>query len=69
MLENFPLRNNTDELKLHRRVLAVAAALEIAKVSASASGRAHSDKVADDLRYAAQHIENLADAILTAIEK
>ncbi|MBU9812368.1 hypothetical protein J1785_21885 [Rahnella sp. SL6] len=69
MLENFPLRDTTDELKLQRRVLAVAAALEIAKVSASASGRAHSDKVADDLRYTAENIQNLADAILTAIEK
>lgn len=69
MLENFPLRNGSDELKLQRRVLAVAAALEIAKVSASASGRTHSDKVADDLQYAAQHIEKLADAILAVIEK
>lgn len=69
MLDNFPLRNGSDELKLQRRVLAVAAALEIAKVSASASGRTHSDKVSDDLQYAALHIEKLADAILAAIEK
>lgn len=70
MLENFPLRDNLPDLKIQRRVAAVAAALEIAKASAAASSqRSHSDKVEDDLKHAAANIELLANAILSIIEK
>lgn len=70
MLENFPLNARSPELETQKKVLAMAAALEIAKASAAASThKTHSDKVADDLKYAAQHIEDLADTILNYINK
>ncbi|HBU6104892.1 hypothetical protein ACSJL2_003794 [Serratia sarumanii] len=53
-----------------QRLLAVQAALEIAKASAAApTAKTHSDKVADDLKYAAAEIEKLADAIQSALNK
>lgn len=53
-----------------QRLLAVQAALEIAKASAAApTAKIHSDKVADDLKYAAAEIEKLADAIQSALSK
>ena len=70
MLENFPLNARTSELETQQRVLAMAAALEIAKASAASSThKTHSDKVADDLKYATQHVEALADKILNYINK
>ena len=68
MLENFPLIARSPDTQLQRRVLAMAAALEIAKASAgAASSKTHSDKVADDLNYATKNIEALADKILSYI--
>lgn len=52
-----------------KRLLAVKAALEFAKASAeSADASAHS-RVNDDLRYAAENLELLADAIQKALDK
>lgn len=48
----------------HKRILAMNAALELAKASASASiALARGDKVACDLTNAAKEIANLASAI------
>jgi hypothetical protein len=70
MLENYPARRDTQVTKAQARVLVVAAALEIAKASAAATTqRSSSDKVEDDLRYAAKGIMELADAIQAAIDK
>ncbi|HDR2474767.1 TPA: hypothetical protein QCI26_004517 [Enterobacter soli] len=53
-----------------QRLLAVQAALEIAKASAGASGaNARADKVEEDLKYAAEKIGPLADAIQEALAK
>ncbi|MHA1161655.1 hypothetical protein [Enterobacter ludwigii] len=56
---------STDEaIKMNQRLLAVQAALEIAKASASAgSGVMHSD-----LNQAAEYVEKLADAIQEALK-
>lgn len=70
MLENYPAKQESQVSISQARVLAVAAALEIAKASASApTQRTASDKVGDDLKYAANGIMELADAIQAAIEK
>lgn len=48
----------------HKRILAMNAALEIAKASAAAhTACVRSDKVENDLKYAAQEIATLASAI------
>lgn len=54
----------------NQRLLAVQAALEIAKASAAATtAKEHPNKVAHDLQYAAAEIEVLADAIQSALSK
>jgi len=51
-----------------QRLLAIQAALEIAKASAGATtSRSASDIISDDLKYAAQSIAVLADAIQAAL--
>ncbi|MEP9191470.1 hypothetical protein ABKT21_04520 [Enterobacter asburiae] len=48
----------------HKRIVAMNAALEIAKASAAAqTACVRSDKVENDLKYAAQEISTLAAAI------
>ncbi|MDQ2127985.1 hypothetical protein R4I72_05920 [Leclercia adecarboxylata] len=48
----------------HKRIVAMNAALEIAKASAAAqTACVRSDKVENDLKYAAQEIATLASAI------
>lgn len=68
MLENYYTPSEGPEKK--HRLLVVQAALEIAKASAGASGaNARTDKVEHDLKFAAQHIGQLADAIQAALDK
>ena len=69
MLENY-FGNTGFTREQKQRLLAVQAALEIAKASAGASSASgHSDKVNDDLKYTAQQIELLANAIQAALNK
>lgn len=68
MLEGYYVPSDGADRK--QRLLAVQAALEIAKASAGASSaNPHADKVSDDLEYAANKIERLADAIQQALSK
>ncbi|MEY8769008.1 hypothetical protein AB6T85_00945 [Erwinia sp. ACCC 02193] len=72
MLEDYFSKNTpvgvTQEQK--QRLLAVQAALELAKASAGASGaNTRTDKVEEDLKHAAEKIETLADAIQKALSK
>ncbi|MFW5406255.1 hypothetical protein B7L52_017530 [Pectobacterium brasiliense] len=71
MLDNyFAGTSKTEEeaTKKAQRLLAVQAALEIAKASAGAStGSTRYDKVEYDLRYSAEKIKSLADAIQAAL--
>lgn len=70
MLDNFPINVRAPEHETQRKIVAMAAALEIAKASAgAATHKTHSDKVADDLKYASQHIEELANVILNYVSK
>lgn len=63
-----PLRSRAT-IKEHKRLVAVSAALEIAKASSSAStNHAGPSKVKADLLYAASEIFRLADAIQDALE-
>ncbi|MBC0853635.1 hypothetical protein RBJ15_04300 [Pantoea sp. BS_4] len=52
----------------HKRTVAVAAALAVAKESVSASTSANGSKAAWDLQAVANEIANLADAIQDALE-
>ncbi|MBK4770988.1 MAG: hypothetical protein FT726_15265 [Pantoea sp. Morm] len=53
-----------------KRLLAMQAALEIAKASAgAAAGQANDSKLKFDLRHATEAIESLADAIQKALDK
>lgn len=48
----------------HKKIIAMNAALEVAKASAAAqTACARSDKVENDLKYAAQEVATLAEAI------
>ena len=69
MLENyFVNKSGTYTSDEQKRAVAVSAALEIARSSAaSTTQRSHSDKVQDDLQYAAKNIAALADAIQDAM--
>ncbi|WP_027712416.1 hypothetical protein [Dickeya chrysanthemi] len=68
MLENYFEDGSIQTDERTQRLLAVQAALEIAKVSAAASSaNVRTDKVEYDLKYAAQEISNLADAIQKAL--
>jgi hypothetical protein len=67
MLDGYFLANEGREKA--KRLLAVQAALEIAKASAlSADASVHS-RMDDDMEKAAKNIEALADAIQKALEK
>lgn len=73
MLENYFDKSSKTEqeaIQKNQRLLAVQAALEIAKASAGASGaNARTDKVEEDLKFAAEKIGPLADAIQQALAK
>ncbi|WP_144815126.1 hypothetical protein [Enterobacter sp. DE0047] len=52
-----------------KRLVAVEAALEIAKASVGSTGAGTNSKVAADLKAVANEISGLADAIQAALEK
>lgn len=69
MLDNY-FGNSGIQREDKQRLLAVQAALEIAKASAGASGaNARTDKVEEDLKHASKYIVLLADAIQEALAK
>ena len=65
MLEGYTIKSTEDR----ERVLAVQAALEIAKASVGSVGAASQSKVSADLKSVAAEISDLADAIQAAINK
>ncbi|EPY4031316.1 hypothetical protein ACXDG9_001332 [Klebsiella pneumoniae] len=65
MLDSYTVKNSEDR----DRVLAVQAALEIAKASVGNTGASTISRVDDDLKAVAEQISNLADAIQAAIAK
>ncbi|CTT03584.1 TPA: hypothetical protein ACP4WM_000209 [Escherichia coli] len=70
MLENYygaPELGATKEE--HQRLLAVKAALEIAKASASSDSAASGGSMYNDLVFAKDNISQLADAIQDALEE
>lgn len=68
MLENyFGTQGNSQENR--QRLLAVQAALEIAKASVGSTGAGTQSKVAADLKAAASEINHLADAIQATLGK
>ncbi|HCJ7431307.1 hypothetical protein [Citrobacter werkmanii] len=70
MLEKYYAYNGEYSEKEWKRLVAVQAALEVAKASAVApTACVRSDKVENDLEYAAKKIAVLADAIQSALEK
>lgn len=68
MLENYHDHDGYDDEAKHKRLLAVQAALEIAKASASSSPPNYGN-MSNDLDAAAEYIGKLADAIQAAIDK
>ncbi|MBW4220665.1 hypothetical protein JW314_11925 [Enterobacter roggenkampii] len=70
MLEKYYAYNGEYTEKQWKRLIAVQAALEVAKESARATTAfSRSDKVENDLDFAAKKIEALADAIQSALEQ
>lgn len=70
MLEDYPLIQDSKTKAVKSRVIAVSAALEIIKASASApSAYTGYQKVDHDCKYAIDHLDALADAIQAAISK
>lgn len=67
MLEGYFWENEGREKV--KRLLAVQAALEIAKQSVGNAHQATFSKTADDLNNVAKEVSNLADAIQAALEK
>lgn len=67
MLDNYYGERSTDEQR--KRLLAVAAALEIAKSSVSAGNGISGARTEYDLQSVAKEIAPLADAIQAALEK
>ncbi|MCE9870283.1 hypothetical protein EYY86_14655 [Hafnia paralvei] len=63
MLENYTTKTADDR----NRLVAVQAALEIAKASVGSTGAGTQSKVASDLKAVANEINGLADAIQAAI--
>lgn len=54
--------------KRRKRLLAVQAALEIAKASAASSDNSEHSRVDDDMKEAAKYVSSLADAIQAALD-
>ena len=67
MLENYFWENEGREKA--KRLLAVQAALEIAKQSVGSTGQSSASRVDDDLNKVAKAISGLADAIQEALNK
>ncbi|OBS88531.1 hypothetical protein AYL25_13565 [Enterobacter roggenkampii] len=65
MLEGYTVKTTEDR----ERVLAVQAALEIAKASVGSVGASTQSRVAADLKAVANEISGLADAIQAALAK
>ncbi len=65
MLEGYTIKTSDDR----ERVLAVQAALEIAKASVGSVGASTQSRVAADLKAVASEISDLADAIQAAVAK
>ncbi|HBT2489131.1 TPA: hypothetical protein MBD98_003369 [Klebsiella aerogenes] len=65
MLEGYTIKTTEDR----ERVLAVQAALEIAKASVGSVGASTQSRVAADLKAVANEISGLADAIQAALAK
>ncbi|HBU6573860.1 TPA: hypothetical protein MC588_003337 [Citrobacter amalonaticus] len=65
MLEGYTTKTTEDR----ERVLAVQAALEIAKASVGSVGASTQSRVAADLKAVANEISGLADAIQAALAK
>lgn len=65
MLEHYTAKTTDDS----DRIVAVRAALEIAKASVGSVGAGTQSKVAADLKAVANEINNLADAIQAAVKK
>ncbi|ANJ92442.1 hypothetical protein [Serratia plymuthica] len=65
MLEGYTIKTAEDR----ERLLAVQAALEIAKASVGSVGSSTQSRVAADLKAVANEISSLADAIQGAISK
>lgn len=69
VLNYFDYQDGPKTEEQHKRIIAMAAALEIAKASASAPSTAgRSDKVENDLIFAAKEINTLAKAIQTFLD-
>lgn len=68
-LNYFYDKNGIEHNEKQKREAAVAAALDVAIASASSADAATSSRVDSDLKYAAVHINELADAIQEALEK
>lgn len=69
MLEKYLVLGGFNTTPEQKRVIAVNAALEIAKASVGNWNASAYSKVDDDLQHVAKEISNLADAIQAAIEK
>ncbi|HCJ7432691.1 hypothetical protein CJ200_15210 [Citrobacter freundii] len=65
MLDGYKYEGNEEK----NRLLAVQAALEIAKASVGSTGAGTQSKVAVDLKAVANEVSGLADAIQAAIAK
>ncbi|MDM3316927.1 hypothetical protein OGV94_01340 [Citrobacter sp. Ce006] len=71
MLENyFDKASKTEEeaIQKSQRLLAVQAALEIAKASVGSSDAATACKTDVELKYVSEHVSELADAIQEALK-
>ncbi|MGR7806248.1 hypothetical protein ACU6ZY_20205 [Klebsiella aerogenes] len=72
MLENYfaqAAKDQAEAIKLNQRLLAVQAALEIAKAAVGATGAGVQSKVTPDLKAVSSGINELADAIQAALDK
>ncbi|NBM98624.1 MULTISPECIES: hypothetical protein [Proteus] len=65
---DFDKLEGEDYIKARKRLLAVQAALEIAKASAASGSATTGAKMAGDLGWAKQEVSKLADAIQEALE-
>lgn len=69
MLDNYYFSSGSQTTKEKKRLIAVQAALEIAKAAVSATtANERSDSVEDALKYTASQLGPLADAIQAALE-
>lgn len=67
MLDSYFGSTTSSTKEQRKRLLAVQAALEIAKASAAAGSNTRTDKVEQDLKYTSKGVSELADAIQDAL--